>query len=407
VSAVPAGWTSARLGDVATIITGSTPPTADQSLYGGSIPFVKPPHLRGESVPQTEQTISVAGLRKTRTVGEGATLVSCIGALGKTALTTEMTAFNQQINAIVFHPQIRPKFGFYACQRLKPYLHSVASATTIPIVNKSKLSEATICFPNTNEQDRIVAEIEKQFTRIEAGVASLRAARRKASAYRRSLLRLVVDPDKWPTRNLGDVLIDIESGASFKCIERPPAVGEFGVVKISAVTWGTYDEDESKTCLPGASLDDQLLIKSGDFLFSRANTLELVGACVIANQVDRRVMLSDKVLRFRFEGVEPRWVLHCLRSPVGRRQIESLASGNQLSMRNIGQDRIKRIALPFPPLDIQRTLADDVENRLNAAARLVSECIDSSIKRSQQLRQATLSRAFLGTLLQPTESTHV
>ena len=159
------------------------------------------------------------------------------------------------------------------------------------------------------------------------------------------------EPQHWLSVPLGDLLSAIEAGRSFKCEEHPPQAGEVGIVKVSAVTWGTFDELESKTCSAAGMVDPGLLIQSGDFLFSRANTLALVGACVLVGKVQRRLMLSDKILRFRFV-LEPdleRWVLWFLRSRAGRRQIETLATGNQYSMRNIGQDRIRQIRIPLAP----------------------------------------------------------
>lgn len=144
-------------------------------------------------------------------------------------------------------------------------------------------------------------------------------------------------PTGWMILPLGNFIESIEAGANFKCEERPPHEGEVGVAKVSAVTWGEYDENESKTCHDAARIAPNLLIAPGDFLFSRANTISLVGACVIARRVTRRVMLSDKILRLRLRAVEPAWVLYFLRSAVGRSHIERLATGNQESMRNIGR----------------------------------------------------------------------
>ena len=99
-----------------------------------------------------------------------------------------------------------------------------------------------------------------------------------------------------------------------------------------------------------ARINPALFIRSGDFLFSRANTQELVGACVIARQSKLNVMLSDKILRFRFaDGAMKPWLLGFLRTRNGRAQIEALASGNQASMRNIGQERIGQIRVPLAP----------------------------------------------------------
>lgn len=117
-------------------------------------------------------------------------------------------------------------------------------------------------------------------------------------------------PDSWVWTPLAELLFGIEAGKSFKCDERPPQTGEVGVVKVSAVSWGEYQEQESKTCLDVARVNPALFIRSGDFLFSRANTQELVGACVIARQSKLNVMLSDKILRFRFaDGAMKPWLL--------------------------------------------------------------------------------------------------
>ena len=81
-------------------------------------------------------------------------------------------------------------------------------------------------------------------------------------------------PEGWVWATVDTVLNRIEAGSSFKCLERPPVDGEFGVVKVSAVTWGTFDESESKTCTDVSRINDRLLVARGDFLFSRANTIE-------------------------------------------------------------------------------------------------------------------------------------
>ena len=135
-------------------------------------------------------------------------------------------------------------------------------------------------------------------------------------------------PVSWQLTPLADLLTGIETGKSFKCNERPPTSDEVGVVKVSAVSWGEFQEQESKTCKTADRVNPSLYIQRGDFLFSRANTVELVGACVIVRQVNLRVMLSDKILRFQFVGKSMKpWVLNLLRSCQGRCQIEALASG--------------------------------------------------------------------------------
>ncbi|WP_437713499.1 restriction endonuclease subunit S [Sorangium sp. So ce448] len=205
-------------------------------------------------------------------------------------------------------------------------------------------------------------------------------------------------PNGWVWCTVDSLLAGIEAGSSFKCDERPPQSGDIGVAKVSAVTWGTYDECETKTCTDPDRVDPGLFVAPGDFLFSRANTIELVGACVIAERVTKKIMLSDKILRLRIVDAEPRWLLYSLRSQHGRREIERLATGNQESMRNIGQDRIRQIRIPLPPHQEQQRIIAEIE-RLLSVADETEQTVRAQLARAQRLRQSVLKRAFEGKLV--------
>jgi type I restriction enzyme S subunit len=187
----------------------------------------------------------------------------------------------------------------------------------------------------------------------------------------------------WANATMGDVITDIEAGSSFKCEERPPASDEIGVAKVSAVSWGRYQEQESKTCTDPSRVEPSFFVKPGDFLMSRANTIELVGACVIAEGVTKRIMLSDKILRLQFRCGEPAWFMHFLRSAEGRRQIEEASTGNQLSMRNISQGGIREIEVPFPPLNEQRRIVAKLEDLL-ARCRRAKDALEAIAEREDR-----------------------
>jgi type I restriction enzyme S subunit len=208
-----------------------------------------------------------------------------------------------------------------------------------------------------------------------------------------------VSEGSWPIVALGELIESIEAGSSFRCRETPPEEGEVGVAKVSAVSWGRYDECESKTCLDPSRISEELLIRKGDFLISRANTVELVGACVIAEQVSKKVMLSDKTLRIQFKdsSLKP-WVLHFLRSRAGRQQIEALCTGNQESMRNISQRSLRQIELPLAPPEQRQEILAFVDQQLSRADATTStlQVIQAKLK---QTRASILKAAVEGRLV--------
>ena len=306
------------------------------------------------------------------------------------------------------HPDVEPRYlaNYLSRKEIRDYLAANASGVggSLMRVKASTVEDLPLPLPNVVEQRRIVAEIEKQFSRLDEAVANLKRVKANLKRYKAAVLQSAVDgqlvsadadsPSKWVWGTCGDVIESIQAGASFKCAERPPIAGEVGVVKVSAVTWGEFDEDESKTCLDPTRIREALFIRSGDFLFSRANTIELVGACVIARSVTKSLMLSDKILRFRLvAGLAPEWLLICLQSRFGRSEIERLATGNQESMRNIGQDRIRQIRLPLPTPTEQRRIVAEVDGRLSIIREVEAE-VDGNLKRAQVLRASTLATVY-------------
>ncbi|MES2621353.1 MAG: restriction endonuclease subunit S [Bacteroidota bacterium] len=206
-------------------------------------------------------------------------------------------------------------------------------------------------------------------------------------------------PEGWKWEKLGEVIEKIEAGKSFKCDERKPQLNEVGVLKVSAVTWQVFDENESKTVIGKDRINKNYFVKKHDFLFSRANTLDLIGAVVLVNSIERKLMLSDKTLRFEFTSdVLKPYILYYLRSRKGRREIQRLSSGNQVSMRNIGQARIKEIEFPLPSLKEQQAIVEELESKLTVCDK-IEETISNSLQQAETLKQSILKKAFEGRLV--------
>jgi type I restriction enzyme S subunit len=365
-----------------------------------------------------------------------------------------------------------PDYVYYYLQRARELAVALSSGTTFREISGANAALIPVPIAPLPEQKRIVAEIEKQFTRLEAGVGALKRVQANLKRYRAAVLKAAVEgrlvpteaelarregrpyepadqllqrilaerrarweadqlakfrasdklptDDKWKAKyeepcepaiadlkalpggwrwiSLDFLIHSIEAGKNFKCEERPPRADEIGVVKVSAVSWGEFDESETKTCVDSSRLNEKHLIRPGDFLFSRANTIELVGACVIVKQIHRRLMLSDKILRLNLLSIPVPWVLYTLRSRFGRNDIERLSTGNQESMRNISQDRIRQIRIPLPPLNEISRISTEVERRLSVIGELEAQ-VEANLKRTDRLRQAILKRAFEGNLV--------
>lgn len=190
-------------------------------------------------------------------------------------------------------------------------------------------------------------------------------------------------PPGWERVALGDLLLRIEAGKSFQCEPRPARAEEWGVIKVSSMTWGKFRENENKAIPVYKSVNSEYEIKQFDILVSRANTESYVGAPVLVGACRPRLLLSDKSLRLvPSANVDRQWLTYTLSAPTVRDEISRRATGTKDSMRNISQRALADICVPVPPLAEQRRIVAALEghlSRLDVANRLV-ETVECRLK---------------------------
>jgi len=168
---VPEGWCWTRLGSFFLTVTGSTPSTKDASLYGTEYPFYKPTDLNaGYNVYCAEDSVSKKGYLSGRPLPKFSVLVTCIGAtIGKTGYISNAGICNQQINAILPNSEILPAYTYFCmCSQYEQQQICInSSATTLPILNKSKFDNLLFPIPPKEQQSQIVDRIKSLLLFVE------------------------------------------------------------------------------------------------------------------------------------------------------------------------------------------------------------------------------------------------
>ena len=381
-----------KLKDIATIIAGQSPDSKYYNLNGEGIPFFQGKADFGEIYPN----IRVFCTNPTKIAEKDDILLSVRAPVGPTNLSPGKVCIGRGLTAIRPNNEVGLKYLLYYFRHFEAQLNQKGTGTTFKAITQNIIKNLDVPVPPLPEQERIVARIEELFSELDKAVETLNTTKQQLAVYRQAVLKEAFDvtSDVMP---LGEYIDSIEGGKSFKCIEVPPQIGECGIVKVSSVTWGEFNENESKTCDRNKFLPEKRIL-SGDFLFSRANTLQLVGNCVIVKHISKELMLSDKILRIKFkQQLLPQYALYFLRSKNGRQQIERLSTGNQESMRNIGQDRIRKILIPALDLCEQQRIARAIEGRLSICDQ-IEKTIEQSLQQAEALRQSILKQAFEGRL---------
>ena len=165
--------------------------------------------------------------------------------------------------------------------------------------------------------------------------------------------------EKWGFKPLSECVDSIDTGKSMNCGEGPRGVGGFGILKLSALSSGTFVASENKVI----SKDNFMSIKEvekGDLLFARKNTPELVGTVVYVPNEVKGLMFPDLVFRMKPKDVNALYLLAYMRSDRGLDLIQGMAHGSAKSMVNIPKTQLARLPVPVPPLELQQEFADFV-----------------------------------------------
>jgi len=184
-----------------------------------------------------------------------------------------------------------------------------------------------------------------------------------------------LEPDRgrYPVVKLGDVIADLSNGWSPQCLSRPAEGSEWGVLKLGAVSLGSFNPDQNKALPPSLAPESALEIKPGDVLISRANITRLVGACAHVLCTPPRLLLCDKIFRVVPKAnppITPEYIAEVLKLPHLRRQIESSVTGSSPTMKNITKPALLGLRIPLPPLSIQKQLVAEVTT---ARTRIAAE----------------------------------
>ena len=155
-----------QISELGEIITGKTPSTANNELWGGDIPFITPTDIKSfDSYYQneTERSVSDVGAQKQiKTIlPKNSVCVSCIATIGKMCLTRCKSITNQQINSIIPNKENDYRYILYMLRYNLPYIQLVGggSGSGTPIISKNKFSRFKFLIEDNLPIQRRIASI--------------------------------------------------------------------------------------------------------------------------------------------------------------------------------------------------------------------------------------------------------
>ena len=149
-------WELRKLGELGEIVTGSTPPIANEEYYSDKgIPWITPTDIETNIISDSAKKLSAEGAKIGRVVRANSILCTCIASIGKNALLTTNGSFNQQINSLTPYSDNDSYFLLTSSELWSIQMKQIASSGTMQIVNKTEFSELRTMIPSLPEQEAI------------------------------------------------------------------------------------------------------------------------------------------------------------------------------------------------------------------------------------------------------------
>ncbi|GGD01607.1 restriction endonuclease subunit S [Halopseudomonas salina] len=410
MSGLPTGWAACQLSDIGQIVTGKTPSTKESRFYGGDIPFIKPGDLDFASpIFRTETYLTADGAAEIPSLPSQSIVVTCIGNLGKVGLTTTTSATNQQINAIIPHERIDPKFLFHYCKTLKPWLEAKSSATTISIVNKGIFSTAPTSLPPLAEQTRIAAKLDELLAQVDTLKARVDGIPALLKRFRQSVLAAAVSgrlTEEWRK----------DDSSKYKDLDFAYPVNRLGLL----ARFIDYRGKTPEKVGTGIPLITAKNIRSGyisreprEFIRPEAyegwmtRGIPLVGDVLITTEaplgniavidITEKFALAQRAICLQFhEGFLSNFGAIALQSPLLQEELLRRATGT--TVKGIKASVLKDIEVPVPTLAEQTEIVSRVE-QLFAFADQLETRVKIAQTRIDRLTQSILAKAFRGELV--------
>lgn len=323
---------------------------------------------------------------------------------------------------------VRPRAGMFDAGFCKYALREPAFLSEVemrsvgvsyPAINASDLGDISIYLPALQYQRAVANYLDRETSHLDKLIAAKERLLALLAEKRRALITHAVTrgldphaslrnsglpwlgkiPAHWVVGRLRWSVIRLEQGWSPQAEEREPDENEWAVLKLNAVDSGKFDDSKVKALPTGIQAPENLEVRAGDFLVTRANTPELVGDVCYVEHTRPRLILSDLIYRLQLDThrLDGRYLNLFLLIPVGRRQIEADARGSSASMVKISQEHIKNWIVPLPPLPEQRAIVADIEKETTKLDAL-HEATERTIGLLKERRGALIAAAVTGKL---------
>ena len=400
---LPNGWRWVKLGEVTTVVNGTTPESGNPFFWNGNIVWITPTDLGKLAEPyihNSDRRITKAGFdsRNLTRVPPRSIVLSSRAPIGHLGIAAVELCTNQGCKSFIPNDDVDEWFLYYALKRSVWKLQQLGSGATFAEISKTQLESFSIPLPPPDEQQRIAGVLREQMTTVDKARAAAQARLDAVKVLPAAFLRKVFPqldkplPVGWRWVKMGDIC-EFKNGINFTAEQKGAGVLTVDVLNMYSDSLQICTDNLYRVNI---SLVDEYFLKVEDILIVRSSVKrEGVGWPSLFPGHEEPVTFCGFIIRARLfsDQLYPQFIVHYLRQEHVRAFVVGKSGTGTIT--NISQSKLKQLMIPYPSLDEQQRITA-LLNAQTTAVDKARTAAGAELETINALPSALLRRAFNG-----------
>ena len=349
-----------RIGDICTVVSGTTPKTSVAEYWDGNIKWITPAELDENSFYLYDSVRHITDLGKEKTglscMPVGTVILSSRAPIGKTAIAGCEMCCNQGFKNLICSERIFNEYLYYFLSAKTDYLNSLGRGATFKEISKSIVENIVIPLPPISEQK----EISNRFTQINALIKLRKEQLEQLNQLVKSRFIELFGNSNYPRITLINLITE-GAGLSYGIVQPgDDGTGDMGVLRPVDLVDGKISTAAIKYIDRSIGNSFKKTELTGDELLITVRGTTGITALTDSRFVGMNVTRGIAVIRYDRNKVNPIYLRAFMNTDESQQYIQEHTRGATLQQINLSDLRNQQILVP--PLAVQEQMASFVEH---------------------------------------------
>lgn len=378
-----------KLGDICTVVSGTTPKSNKPEYWDGNINWVTPAELTDDSdvIFESQRKITEKAIVdcSLKPFPAGTVLLSSRAPIGKVAIAGVEMYCNQGFKNLICSDKIYNRYLYYYLKYKTDYLNSLGRGATFKEISKSIVENIEIPLPPLDEQRKIAAMLDK----VSDLIAKHRQQLDKLDELVKSrFIEMFGDPlgnsKEWPCVSVSNVCRSILGGGT-------PAKGQQEYFT-GTIPWVTPKDMKSSTISDSIDhITEEAIAHSSTNLVPENSVLMVIRSGILKHTLPVAINRVPVTINQDMKAFVPNEIIKATFMMYFFKMIEQdvLSGVRSVTADNIDFKAFSKRMIIVPPLELQQQFAAFVEQTDKSKL-----AIKQSLEKLETLKKSLLQKYF-------------